>query len=346
MRTKIAQFFFVLLIAITQNVMANDSIGYLGAGGIVFKKSEDISMEKETLTVSRHLVRVEYEFFNKTDKSIKETITFPMPFYGFDYGCESKHSGPLQQFKVWVDGVKVDTSRTVRARLSDGRDVTDNLRKLGFTDDDIAGFHGAEMDCGDFKMSSKYAKQIDLLKKAGLVDVSQDQAPTPLWEASYVYYWKQEFPQTAKVHVVHEYKPFAGSGSGDINFNDPTTIHASPYELADFCVNKELIESAKKYQKRMQKKHQFETHYWHEVIDYVLTTGANWSGPIKDFTLNLKKGTEDDIVSICFDGDFKKKDDLTLTTNIKNFLPRNDLKVLFYYPSEYGVHNKSPNQHY
>jgi len=69
-----------------------------------------------------------------------------------------------------------------------------------------------------------------------------------------------------------------------------------------------------------------------ETVNYILTTGANWAGPIKDFTLNLKKVSKNEIVSLCFDdGQFKKSDELTISSRIKNFIPKSDISAIFFY---------------
>ena len=60
--------YFLLCLCIPYPIIAtaNDTVGAVEAGGIEFKKTDEISMEKEVLTISSNLVRVEYEFLNKT----------------------------------------------------------------------------------------------------------------------------------------------------------------------------------------------------------------------------------------------------------------------------------------
>jgi hypothetical protein len=135
MKRILVIFTVVVLATISQSCFANDTIGAQAAGGIEFKKTNDISMEKEVLTISRRKVRVEYEFINITDHPITEQIYFPMPLDDLDpcYG----HDGELENFALWVDGVPVKLSRTVRAVLHSGRDVTQLMRQYGLTDDEI-----------------------------------------------------------------------------------------------------------------------------------------------------------------------------------------------------------------
>lgn len=326
---------FVLL-SLTSSCLANDSIGYLGAGGIEFKKTEDISMEKEVLTISRKLIRVEYEFLNTTSKPIKETIVFPMPFYGFDIGCSPEHSGKLEEFKVWSEGARLTPLRTVRARLK-GKDVTGRLKELGFTDEDIAEYRGINGGCGqDEPPAGVFAANIDALVKDGLMEyiVENAQAEFPtyitraLWESAYFYSWEQDFPPMKKVRVVHEYTPFKGAGAWGYDFRQAENFRKQwSDDIRKFCIAGGTIRAGNK----IQTKNKVEMLDWNS-LQYILTTGANWSGAIKDFTLNLRKESKDEIVSLCFDdGQFKKSDELTISSHIKNFLPKRDVTAIFFY---------------
>ena len=62
-------------------------------------------------------------------------------------------------------------------------------------------------------------------------------------------------------------------------------------------------------------------------ISYVLTTGANWAGPIKDFHLIVDKGHADRIVSFCGDG-IKEISATQLELRAADFTPKQDLEIL------------------
>jgi hypothetical protein len=323
--------FFIALHVFAGNCFANDTTGAVGAGGIEFKKTDEISMEKEVLTISADLVRVEYEFVNKTNHPIKERIFFPMPFYDADR-CSPGYFGPIENFQVWVNGKKVNTLWSARARLRSGEDVTERLKNYGLTDKEIVEFHGETVPCGndaddDVMANTARKSTLDWVKLA-------KEGVTKLWQASYVYYWDQEFPPAKTIHVAHEYFPFAGRDSATIDFVDPqwgiknAKALASRFYNYDLCITDGTYNAAKQAAKRSK------LNTDHSVIEYVLTTGANWSGPIKDFTLNLKKGSKDAVVSLCFDGDFVKSDALTLSSHVRNFVPKKDLQILFLYPQK------------
>jgi hypothetical protein len=62
-------------------------------------------------------------------------------------------------------------------------------------------------------------------------------------------------------------------------------------------------------------------------IEYILTTGANWSGPIREFRLVVDKGDPGNLVSFC--GDSVKKIGPTQFEMRKNdFTPDRNLYVL------------------
>lgn len=327
--------FVVLLLA--NACSANDSIGYLGAGGIEFKKTADISMEMEVLTISRNLVRVEYEFLNTSSTPIKETIIFPMPFYGFDEGCSPEHSGQLEGFKLWVDGVRQGTTRTVRARLH-GTDVTNRLRELGFSDQDIAEYRGVEGYCYSSDTPPPkgiFAKNLATLDKGGLAKVVKEDGSTwvtPLWEAAYFYSWEQVFPPNIKVRVAHEYVPFQGSQSGWYDFTKAGELKRIYKELLEkFCMTDGTIRAGEKIQKQLSTGKVPVGGLVAGEVSYILTTGANWAGPIKSFTLNLQKASKNELVSLCLDGNFRKQDELTISMHETNYIPKKDVTAIFLY---------------
>lgn len=50
--------------------------------------------------------------------------------------------------------------------------------------------------------------------------------------------------------------------------------------------------------------------HWADV-SYILMTANNWQGAIIDFKFTVKKQNPKDVVSLCFDGELKKTDQLT-----------------------------------
>jgi Domain of unknown function (DUF4424) len=64
-----------------------------------------------------------------------------------------------------------------------------------------------------------------------------------------------------------------------------------------------------------------------EYLSYVITSGANWAGPIGAFRLVVDKG-DSTLVSFCGDG-VKKIGPTTFEMTAKDYTPRRDIDVLF-----------------
>ena len=67
--------------------------------------------------------------------------------------------------------------------------------------------------------------------------------------------------------------------------------------------------------------------YSEQRIDYILKTGANWSGPIKEFRLVVDKGEPDSLVSFCGQ-DVKKISDTQFEMRKIEFTPDGNLAIL------------------
>lgn len=296
-------------------VLANDSVGYISAGGIIFKKSKEISMEKETLLISKKLISIDYIFKNNSSTDITETVLFPIPAVGED--LESP-VGPRHNidFSVSIDGLDVKPKRAVRA-ISHKMDVTAELKAAGLSDSEIEEF--------------SFPEQLGYLLKNKNLAFAQDGKIFAGWQIAVTYFWEQKFPAGSEIEVHQEYAPIVGFGAHPMNF-----LGEFPWTPSGYCVDAGFMAGARKLQQKHETKNpppandfSFMRGVDVSELGYILTTGANWSGPIKDFTLILKKETPDQLVSTCFDGKFTKEDDLTLVSNIKNFVPSRELKLLF-----------------
>ena len=68
--------------------------------------------------------------------------------------------------------------------------------------------------------------------------------------------------------------------------------------------------------------------YTERWLSYVLSSGANWAGPISTFKLIVDKGSTDNLVSFCGQG-VKKTGPTTFEMDLDGFLPEKDLDFLF-----------------
>lgn len=286
---------------------ANDSIATVDTYGIHFKKSSSVVMASERLFISREKIEVDYIFINESAQDVVETVVFPMPREpGF---VEINIPWPYaevdtykQQFSVLVDGRPVSFREELRAFLPDSRaklqDVTSQLRALGITDLELAGEH----------ISERVARVLD---QAGLWPLDEDITITP-WSLQRFYHWEQRFPAGKSVRVQHAYPPLLG---GRIWPAEDSGYQAMAQER--FCLNKRVWRG---------KRGLFDNSDLH----YILTTGANWAGPIRDFQLVIEKSPYER-VSLCWpESELKKVSPVRFEARIADFTPQRDLAVLFY----------------
>jgi hypothetical protein len=86
--------------------LANDYEAVIGIGGLVINQSENIAMLSEDLFVSESLIKVRYEFLNKSHNEITTVVTFSLPKSEFDL---STHEDYTIKFSTHVDGETIST---------------------------------------------------------------------------------------------------------------------------------------------------------------------------------------------------------------------------------------------
>ena len=123
-----------LFLAAGSPCLANDSSAELSVGGLVFTRSDEVSLESETLRISPDVVAVRYQFLNQTQKPVTLTIAFPLPDIdlseGENYSIPNNDPTNFLGFKTKVDGKPVNFSIHQRAFLGT-KDISAALRGLG-----------------------------------------------------------------------------------------------------------------------------------------------------------------------------------------------------------------------
>jgi hypothetical protein len=151
----------------------------------------------------------------------------------------------------------------------------------------------------------------------------------PNWTLKSSFFWTQTFPAGREIAVEHRYRPSVGETTGtEIGSTMITPEEAKRYATL-YCVDKDFVAGARKAQKPGADGF-FTTPLFERRIAYVLTTGANWAGPIGDFRLTIDKGEPDSLVSFCADG-VKKIAPTIFEVRHANFIPTHDLNVLILY---------------
>ncbi|KQV79309.1 hypothetical protein ASD15_18380 [Massilia sp. Root351] len=294
---------------------ANDGIGGVSAGGIVFRKTDAIAMKKEVLNVSHELISVDYEFVNESPADVEETIIFPLPAYPASEQPSDTYFGRPGGFTIEVDGKPVGYRTVVQAAL-DGADVTAQLRKLGLSDAQIA-FHPSFAP--DTQVAPFTAQQRQQLVRLKLIGEGAAGSIGPVWDIQVNYVWKQKFPANKVVRVHHAYRPFVSAGPGESGMDDDTARR--------YCADAAFLKSWKKLAARNGDPGG--SYLNAAKVSYILKTANTWKNGIEDFTLNVVKSHPSELVSLCFPGTFKKTDAKTYQVRLRNFKPAQDLEVYF-----------------
>jgi hypothetical protein len=335
--------------ALAGGAMANDGIGQLGMGGIIdYGKTHAVLMRKETLEISVAQVKVDYEYVNESDQDVILPVVFPLPPYRAIEPSMS-WAGQPPGFKLWVDGVERPFMTHVRATVAGseatGTDVTETLRAAGLTDEQIALFpgvlSGSEVSPFALPFSAKTGKrvasltkkQLQALRQAGLlVHGPSDEQDYPAWQVHVTYVWDMNFPAGKKVHVSHRYKPFRAVGA------PAAGTPSDEEELKNqYCASDRLVSRLKSGWGKIMNNPANPNRNGYGIaggrVDYILSTANTWKGPIRDFTLRLSKIAPDELISLCFPGDFSRVDALTLEAHLTDFVPTSELSVRFINPA-------------
>lgn len=319
-----------LFLASTATATANDSAVELAVGGITFTQSQDVSMEEEVLTITPETVTVVYRFVNQTPSPVTLTVGFPLPDIDLAdtdtlYAIPGSDPVNFVEFKTKIDGKPIKFDVIQRARLG-AKDVTGIVRGAGLPIF-LLGSDAQRYIAGLPPESREKLAREGLLVPWGTSETGE-RLLGPAWSVSTTFTRKQVFPAGQQVVVEHRYKTSLGASQDTIlrkalrgtdGMAEAIERYRREYCLpADFFGGLDkLAGSDPSNTSKIQERR----------IDYVLKTGANWSGPIKNFRLVVDKGRVDRLVSFCFDN-VKKLSPTAFEASVENFVPTRDLKIL------------------
>jgi hypothetical protein len=324
----------VVIVGLTLAVVtarANDTTAELATGGLVFVTNEAVEMRSERLFISAEQVRVTYDFFNKSQRDVIVLVAFPLPEIRFsspddNIAIPTDDPANIFAFTTTVNGAPVKTQVEQRA-IAVGLDRTQYLRGLGIP---LAPQAAATDKALDALPQDRWPE----LAKLGLAEIVEyDDTGAGMkkhlqarWGLATTFYWEQTFPAGKETIVEHQYKPSVGS-SVQTNLGSPGSAKERWYAdyLRRFCIDKDFLATIE--QLRKASKSQYGPPYAEQRIDYILKTGANWSGPIQDFQLIVDKGLPGNLVSFCGSG-VKKISPTQFQVQQNNFMPEGDLSVL------------------
>jgi hypothetical protein len=312
---------------------ANDSSAAIGLGGLELTRNEAISMDSEELYLSLDVVRVKYRFTNHSDQDVETLVSFPLPaipdgIEGY-LGDTSYPEWQEREFRTWVDGksVTLDYREVVTAN---GKNVEARLQQLGWP----------VKFWSDYEFTRKIEQMPEAEKAQYLTEgllkkpVPEADWTVPGWQVATQVTRTQNFPAGKTVTVEHSYKPIAGGSVGgmlDMVAQGKKESFVKEY-AANYCIDDAFVQGfSNKRRAKIQKataentdEGLFYVEYW---LDYVLKSGANWHGPIKDFRMVVDKGRADNLISLCADG-VKKINATQFEVRKTNFEPKDDVEIL------------------
>jgi hypothetical protein len=284
----------------SQSGLANDSTAELATGGLVFVRNDDIEMRAEDLYISAAEIRVRYRFFNKAAKDVTVHVAFPLPEVRVEHP-DQNISIPIDDpvnfvgFTTSVNGRRVATQYEQKATAA-GVDRTAYLRGLGIP---LALHLAATSQALDRLPRDKR----DELIKLGLAEIEEYDAGQGMerhlsarWALSTTFYWQQTFPAQQETVIEHRYKPSVG-GTVQTVLGSALVPDAQDEIRRKYCVEDDIIRALQRAARKSGDDGL--APYAEARIEYILKTGANWSGPIRDFRLVVDKGDPKALVSFC-----------------------------------------------
>lgn len=313
--------------------LANDSVASINLGGLELSPAAWVTLDSEDLYVSAKQVRVRYQFTNTASRDENLLISFPLPVPTAQELDEQLQSGTYQewdqlQFKTLVNGKPAPLTR-YDVPLVDGKSVEARLKSLNWPvqhwrDEGLSARLNALPEDVAAKLVAEGLLIDDAASGGGAVRNLR-----PGWVVQTYVTRHQNFPAGATITVEHSYTPYVGgSASASLNRDFRNEAMAGPDGLAAaFCVDQPFLAA---YDRRIYgngKVPNPDITVVQSWFGYVLKSGANWKGPIKNFRLVVDKGRPENLVSFCMEG-VKKISATQFEVVRTDFEPAKDLDVL------------------
>jgi hypothetical protein len=307
---------------------ANDTAAELSIGGLQFTRTTAVSMDSEELRISLDRVIVRYQFKNISAAPVDLTVAFPLPDIdlsdGENIAFPSNDPVNFVDFETKVDGSPVKFSIEQRATVGD-KDVTAALREYKLP---VLPIGARQIRTEDLQEATRSKMADDGL----LLPAGSNEKGRPLYEPGWIVKTsavrQQTFPVGRAVAVEHSYRPSVGGSADTILRKGLRQNKAMAKEIEryrrDYCITDGFLAELDKIAGAGQEN---KAAVQERRISYVLKTGANWAGPIKDFRLSVDGGNGR-LVSFCHAG-LNPVPGSSSEFNAKDFLPAQNLKILF-----------------
>ncbi len=330
-KIAVAMLAFGLLVLPAQ---ANDSTAELSTGGLVFVQNDDVEMRSEDLFISSAEIRVRYRFFNKSAKDVAVLVAFPMPDVTRDESSNisvpTEDPVNLLQFTTRVNGQTVNAEAEQRVFVG-SVEYTSLLRELNIPLAPHLEIAAKALDALPPVRWSQFERfKLAEVEEWGTTGGKMERHLTPRWTLRTTFHWQQTFPAQKETVIEHRYKPSVGQSvmtalTSPLSKDEPWIQNY----MTKYCIEKDIMDRLDRA--RRAAKSDGSPPFGEERIDYILKTGANWSGPIREFRLVVDKGDAKNLVSFCGDG-VKKIGATQFEMRKTNFTPQGNFSVLILKP--------------
>jgi hypothetical protein len=322
-------------LALAGPAFANDTTAELDTGGLAFVQNPNVQMRSEQLSITLNQIQVTYHFANTGTQPVTNLVAFPLPDITVDspdWNVAVPTDDPINfvGFTTTANGQPV-TTKVEQKVLAKGIDQTALLQQLGIP-------LAPQLQATDKALAAlpkdKWQQLVDLgmaeIDEYGdTPDMKMQQHLEPRWTLKTTYYWQQTFPPGQDTIIQHQYKPSVGDSVGTMVGDpqlaaDPDIAKQLAVYKTKYCMDSSFLAAATRAVQNAKRANGL---IGERRIDYILKTGANWAGPIADFTLTIDKGDPNSLVSFCGNG-VKKLSPTQFQVHYTNFTPTADLAIL------------------
>lgn len=321
-------------------VSANDTMAELKTGGLVFVRSDVVQMESEDLYISPDEVRVAYVFSNVSDEDVEGIVAFPMPDVKgdpwSDIAVPDPNADNMLDFTVEVDGKPIQPDLEQRA-FAVGLDITAALKSSNVSLNPFADATYAAIAALPDTIKSDWVARGIIHREMWDEGKGMEEHFVPVWSLKSTYWWRMSFPRGQRLSVRHRYRPSVG-GTAGVSFIEDGKAKGEIYQeyVERYCLDDAFVRAVERHAADNPDGYPPFTENW---ISYVLTTGANWAGPIGKFRLVVDKVSADNLVSFC-GSNVRKIGSTTFEMVADDFFPERDISILLLRP--YDFERSSP----
>lgn len=305
---------------------ANDSAASIVAGGIVLEENEAVRLLREDLFLSPSRIEVAYEFENVTEEDAALTIAFPFPDTFADDIGEQWPPAPEKvrfiDFTTTFDGKPAEAREVVEIISLEGENITALFREEGWP---LAPYDDLWQPSTWYGDEARTAPIKERMAELGLLGNFESRK----WKTRITYLWEAVFPAGEKVEVRHSYKPVAGAFMLSFmrNWQEAEKLDAFDSWFRErYCLGDEEFTALAALPEEERYSH------FAREVGYVLTSGANWNGPIGHFHLTIDTGAPGAVFASCWPHPLEQTGPQRLEFSANNFTPEEDIIFMTYSP--------------